>query len=74
MVRASHQDPGLIADGVARFVPPDVDPSTLPPSFALVEPLPALGAVPDSWRTVPQFDRTVDGLVAIIPIDAGTSL
>jgi len=74
MATASHQDPGLIADAVARFVPPDVGPSTLPPSFALTEPLAALRAVPDSWRTVPQFERSVDVFTATIPIDTGTSL
>ena len=70
----SHQDPGLLADGVARFVPPDIDPSTLPPSFALTEPLPPRGRVPDDWTTVPQFERAGEGFVATLPIDAATSL
>jgi alpha-glucosidase len=74
MAVASHQDPGLIADGIARFVPPDVEPSTLPPSFALIEPFPSLQAVPDAWRVVPQFIRTSDAFMATIPIGAGTSL
>jgi alpha-glucosidase len=74
MVMGSHQDPGLLLEGVARFVPPGIDPSTLPRSFALTEPFPARGPVPDSWSTVPQFERADEGFVATIPIDAGTSL
>jgi len=70
----SYQDPGLLADGVARFVPPAVDPSTLPRSFALIEPLSVRGAVPDSWPVVPQFQQSTDACIATIPIDAGTSL
>jgi alpha-glucosidase len=70
----SYQDPGLLADGVARFVPPAVDPSTLPRSFALVEPLPAREAVPTWWRIVPQFQQTAGACVATTSIDANTSL
>ncbi len=74
MPTASHQDPGLIAEGVARFVPPGVDPATLAPSFALIAPFPALRPVPGSWRIVPQFSRAHDAFTATIPIDPGTSL
>ena len=74
MTAASLQDPGLLAEDVARFVPPDIDSSMLPPSFALVEPLPSLGAVPDSWNVVPQLSRAGDTCVATIPIQPGTSL
>jgi alpha-glucosidase len=74
MVMGLHQDPGLLAEGVARFVPRGVDPSTLPRSFALTEPMPARGPVPDDWATVPQFQRSSEHFVAIIPIEADTSL
>jgi len=74
MAAPSHQDPGLLADGVARFVPPGVDPTTLPRSFALVESLPARGPVPASWRLVPGFQKTSDTFVATIPVEPGTSL
>jgi alpha-glucosidase len=71
---ATYQEPGLLADGVARFVPPGVDSSTLPRSFALTEPLVARGPVPDAWGTIPQFERTSEHFVATIPVDARTSL
>ena len=74
MAAASHQDPGLLADRVARFVPPGVNPATLPRSFALTEPLRARGPVPADWTSVPQFQRTSDDFVATVPIDADTSL
>jgi len=71
---ASFQDPGVIGDGVVRFTPPEVEPSTLPRSFALVEPLPARGPVPPSWRVVPQFSRDSGAFVATTLVDTGTSL
>jgi alpha-glucosidase len=71
---ASYQDPGLLADGVARFVPPDVNPSATPRSFALAEPVVARGAVPASWSVVPQFQQTAGGFVATVSIDADASL
>jgi len=52
-VTSSHQDPGLLTEGIARFVPPDVDAASLPRSFALVEPRAPCGPVPDSWRVAP---------------------
>ena len=74
MPAPTHQDPGLLLNDVARFIPPGVDPSTLPRSFALVEPLPALGPVPDSWRTRPTFDHSAGTWIASIPTDPQTSL
>jgi len=71
---AAGRGSGDIGDGTVRFTPPDVDPSTLPRSFALVEPLPARAPVPYSWRVVPQFSRASGVFVASIPIDVGTSL
>jgi alpha-glucosidase len=70
----SDQEPVLLAGGVARLMPPGVDASTLPRSFALIEPMAARGAVPASWRVVPRFQRSADGFLASISIDAGTSL
>ncbi len=69
----THQEPGLIADGVARFVPSSVDPATLPRSFALLEPLPAHGSVPGSWPVVPRFECSQDRFVAAIRTDPNTS-
>jgi alpha-glucosidase len=74
MPAPSHQDPGLLADGIARFIPVGVDATTLPRSFALVEPLPARGPVPASWRLLPKFQQTSDAFVATIPTDSDTSL
>ncbi len=71
---SSHQEPGFLLDGVARFVPPGVDPASLPRSFALVEPLPASGPVPASWGVVPTFAAVAGAHVASVPIDPGTSL
>ena len=70
----SHQDPGLVTDGVARFVPPGVDPATLPRSFALPSPLPALGPVPHSWAVIPRFEYSRNAFAATIPTDPRTSL
>lgn len=74
MAAPSHQDPGLLADGIARFIPVGVNPLTLPRSFALVEPLPACGPVPDSWRVTPSFQHGADRFVATILTDSDTSL
>ncbi len=74
MPAPTHQDPGLLSNDVARFIPPGVDPSTLSRSFALVEPLPALGPVPDSWRTAPTFECNTGTFIATIPTDPETSL
>ena len=74
MSAPTHQEPGLISDWIARFVPPGVDPATLPRSFALVEPLAALGPVPDSWATTPDFGSSANTVVASIPAAARSSL
>ncbi len=74
MSAPTHQEPGLLSDGIARFVPPGADPAALPRSFALVEPLPALGPVPDSWTTTPDFDSSANTFVATIPTDPRSSL
>jgi alpha-glucosidase len=74
MAAPSHQEPGLLARDIARFIPPGVDPSTLPRSFALVEPMPGIGLVPGEWRTAPTFERRPNALTAIISTDPGTSL
>jgi alpha-glucosidase len=72
-MKPSHQDPGLVTDSVARFVPSGVDPGSLPRSFALVQPLLARGPVPSSWRTVPRFEHG-GPYVATVETDPGTSL
>jgi alpha-glucosidase len=70
---SSNQEPGLLAVGIARFVPDGVDPNSLPPSFALSQPRPAIGPVPPEWRSVPRFDRSTDW-EASLAIDERTSL
>ncbi len=74
MPAPTHQDPGRLSNDVARFIPPGVDPAALPRSFALVEPLPALGPVPEPWRTTPMFERGTDAFLATIATDPETSL
>jgi len=68
------QEPGVLGEGVARFIPAGIDAASLPCSFALVEPLSAGSPVPDSWHVVPTFIRTRGGYEALVPVDAGTSL
>jgi alpha-glucosidase len=68
------QEPGVLGEGIARFIPAGIDAASLPRSFALVEPLAARSPVPDSWRVVPAFTRTRGGHEALVSIDAGTSL
>ena len=53
--RASHQEPGLLAPGIARFTPAGVDLASLPPSLALERPWPALGPLPSGWGVAPAF-------------------
>ncbi len=64
----------MLAEDVARFVPPGVDPRTLPRSFALVNPVPAREAVPARWRVRPRFESASGSWVAMVSADAGTSL
>lgn len=68
------QEPGLLDEGIARFIPAGIDAASLPRSFALVEPLSARSPLPDSWRVVPAFIRTRGRYEARVSIDAGTSL
>ncbi|MCA9574513.1 MAG: glycoside hydrolase family 31 protein [Polyangiales bacterium] len=49
-----HQ-PGLLDDGVARFLPDGVMPEELFPSFALEEPRYPTGPVPEGWGPAPVF-------------------
>jgi len=70
----SHQDPGLVSVGVARFVSPDADAAALPRSFALREPLDPCAPVPNSWRVVPAFECSPKGHVGTVHVDPGTSL
>ncbi|MGB8331000.1 MAG: TIM-barrel domain-containing protein [Polyangiales bacterium] len=74
MTSPSSQDLGMLADGIARFVPPEIDPSTFPRSFALIEPLPPRGPVRAPLSVVPEFVRLPDAFIAAISIDTGTSL
>ena len=74
MAEASYRDPGLLADGVARFVPAGVDPSRFAPSFAVRELVIPRASVPDSWRSMPRFELGSDHCVATITVDTGTSL
>ena len=68
------QAPGLLADGIARFTPAEIDPAALPRSFALDRPWLPLGPVPPAWTSAPQF-RHLDGRwVASWRIGPGTSL
>ena len=69
----SRQESGLLAEGVARFVPEGIDPASLPRSFAFSQPYPALGPLPEAWRSAPHFERAA-GWVASFDTDAGTSL
>lgn len=71
---SSHQDPGLLSEGVVRFIPPKVDAVTLPRSFALLEPFSPHRPVPHSWRIVPSFTSAKGSHVGTVRIDEGTSL
>lgn len=74
MAGTSHQDPGLLTDGIARFVPPGVDTTRLPRSFALVQPMPPRDPVPGTWRVTPRFEGSAEVWTARIETDVGTSL
>ncbi|HET6415252.1 MAG TPA: TIM-barrel domain-containing protein [Polyangiales bacterium] len=65
---------GPFDDGVVRFVPEEVDPSTLPRSFALTAPVSALNGSSDPSRPIPKFGHGAGGYSATVPIDPGTSL
>ncbi len=70
----TSQDPGLLAEQVARFVPPGVDPASLPRSFALERSLYSTGPVPATWRTIPSFERSSGRHFATVRVDLGTDL
>ena len=53
--KAHEHDPGLLNERVARFLPDDVAPEALFPSFALVEPHYPTEAVPEGWGPAPTF-------------------
>jgi len=61
-------------DRVVRFVPVELDPSSLPRSFALVEPDSASNTSFDPSRPVPTFRRDAGGHSAILDVDPETSL
>lgn len=73
-MRSSNQTPGLLDDSTARFVPPDVDPESLPRSFAVVETARPRGPIPDTWRTSPLFERRGDAWCVSIATSPGTHL
>lgn len=72
---AQHEHtPGLLGNGVARYLPDDVAPEDLFPSFALVEPRYPTGPVPEGWGPGPTFDVEGETHVASIAIAPGTDL
>jgi alpha-glucosidase len=72
-VRPSHQDPGPLGDGLARFVPPGVPPASLPRSFALARPRHPVRAVGNSPEA-PEFAQRGEAWIASWSLGAGTSL
>lgn len=58
----------------ARYVPEDVAPETLFPSFALEEQVAPTGPVPDGWGPAPTFTRDGETRIAHVAISAGTDL
>ena len=72
-VQSSNQDPGLLSEGVARFVPIGVAAASLPRSFALERPRHPVGTIGD-WPTEPEFTRQGEAWAASWRIEPGTSL
>jgi alpha-glucosidase len=70
---ASHQEPGLLAPGIARFTPDEVDPASLPRSLAFERPWPRCGPVPADWAVVPTFTQVSGAWQALIDPGDGTS-
>lgn len=64
----------MIDEGVARFVPPEIDPRRLPRSLALVEPMASRAPISASWSVVPAFEHGPEGFIATVAIEEGTSL
>lgn len=73
-MQPSSQEPGLLAEGVARFVPPGIDPVSLPRSFALEKPLRATGPVPPGWKTTPRFECSSARCSVTLRVHPGTDL
>jgi len=63
-----------LGDGLAFFLPADLPPERVPPSFALLEPARPAGPLPTGWRVTPQFAFSENRTRAIITLEAGTSL
>ena len=57
MVVASHQEPGLLAECIARFVPPGVDPSVAPAFVRADRAASRSGPGPTRLGTVPRSSR-----------------
>ena len=68
------QGEGMVDEGVARFGPEGVACEDIPASLALLEPLPARGAIPDDWPTRPILTADGEAYRARIPSEPGTSL
>lgn len=64
----------LVGEGVAWFLPDDLPPERVPPSFALLEPVHPQGELAASWSVRPVFSFSETRARATITIPAGTSL
>lgn len=63
-----------LGEDLAWFLPADLPPGRVPPSFALLEPAKPLGPLPAGWRVTPQFSFSETRVRAILPIEPGTNL
>lgn len=63
-----------LGDGVALFLPADLPPDRVPPSFCLLQPPAPTGALPTAWKVAPEFSFSETRTRAVIPVPAGTSL
>jgi alpha-glucosidase len=63
-----------IGDGVAMFLPADLPPDRVPPSFALVQKPESTGPVGKDWPDTPAFAFSETRTRATIPVPPGTSL
>ena len=64
--QASHQEPGLLAPGIARFTPDGIDPASLPRSLAFERPWLPCGPVPAEWTMAPSFTQVSGDWLALI--------
>lgn len=69
-----RQAEGVIADGVARFSPSNVECEEIPASFALLAPMPPKRRIPSSWITRPLLTQQGRGYRATIDIEEGTNV